>query len=97
MAEFIIGTSAVMQTVPSLALLGLLIPLVGIGKLPAIIALVVYALLPILRNTYTGIRELDESLIDAKAMGMNSWRRLWKVELPLALPIIMPVFVQRWY
>lgn len=98
MAEFIIGTSAVMQTVPSLALLGLLIPLVGIGKLPAIIALVVYALLPILRNTYTGIRELDESLIEAaKAMGMNSWRRLWKVELPLALPIIMAVFVQRWY
>ena len=49
-----------------------------------------YALLPILRNTYTGIRELDESLIEAaKAMGMNSWRRLWKVELPLALPIIM--------
>ncbi|MGR5942112.1 ABC transporter permease subunit [Bacillus pacificus] len=44
-----------------------------------------YALLPILRNTYTGIRELDESLIEAaKAMGMNSWRRLWKVELPLA-------------
>ena len=90
MAEFIIGTSAVMQTVPSLALLGLLIPLVGIGKLPAIIALVVYALLPILRNTYTGIRELDESLIEAaRAMGMNSWKRLWKVELPLALPIIM--------
>lgn len=82
MAEFIIGTSAVMQTVPSLALLGLLIPLVGIGKIPAVIALVVYALLPILRNTYTGIRELDESLIEAaKAMGMNSWRRLWKVEL----------------
>ena len=49
-----------------------------------------YALLPILRNTYTGIRELDESLIEAaRAMGMNSWRRLWKVELPLALPIIM--------
>ncbi|KEK24062.1 ABC transporter permease/substrate-binding protein [Bacillus gaemokensis] len=89
-AEFVIGTSAVMQTIPSLALLGLLIPLVGIGKVPAIIALVVYALLPILRNTYTGIRKLDESLIEAaRAMGMNSWRRLWKVELPLALPIIM--------
>lgn len=90
MAEFIIGTSAVMQTIPSLALLGLLIPIVGIGKVPAIIALVVYALLPILRNTYTGIRELDASLIEAsRAMGMNGWRRLWKVELPLALPIIM--------
>ena len=54
--------------------------------------MVVYALLPILRNTYTGIRELDESLIEAaKAMGMNSWRRLWKVELPLALPIIIGI------
>lgn len=89
-AEFIIGTSAVMQTIPSLALLGLLIPIVGIGKVPAIIALVIYALLPILRNTYTGIRKLDASLIEAaRAMGMNGWRRLWKVELPLALPIIM--------
>ncbi|MDM5154823.1 ABC transporter permease/substrate-binding protein [Bacillus sp. DX1.1] len=89
-AEFIIGTSAVMQTIPSLALLGLLIPLVGIGKVPAIIALVVYALLPILRNTYTGIHKLDASLIEAaRAMGMNGWKRLWKVELPLALPIIM--------
>ncbi|HEK9099595.1 ABC transporter permease/substrate-binding protein [Bacillus pfraonensis] len=89
-AEFIIGTSAIMQTIPSLALLGLLIPLVGIGKVPAIIALVVYALLPILRNTYTGIRKLDASLIEAaRAMGMNSFRRLWRVELPLALPIIM--------
>ncbi|PDY44739.1 ABC transporter permease/substrate-binding protein [Bacillus pseudomycoides] len=89
-AEFIIGTSAVMQTIPSLALLGLLIPLVGIGKVPAIIALVVYALLPILRNTYTGIHKLDASLIEAaRAMGMNSFRRLWRVELPLALPIIM--------
>ncbi|MEH7463404.1 ABC transporter permease/substrate-binding protein [Bacillus thuringiensis] len=89
-AEWVIGTSAVMQTIPSLALLGLLIPLVGIGKVPAIIALVIYALLPILRNTYTGIRELDPSLIEAaKAMGMNNWRRLWKVEIPLAWPIIM--------
>ncbi|MGG2092320.1 ABC transporter permease/substrate-binding protein [Bacillus sp. S13(2024)] len=89
-AEWIIGTSAVMQTIPSLALLGLLIPLVGIGKVPAIIALVTYALLPILRNTYTGIRKLDPSLIEAaRAMGMNGWRRLWKVEIPLAWPFIM--------
>ncbi|MGG0187683.1 ABC transporter permease/substrate-binding protein [Bacillus rhizoplanae] len=89
-AEWVIGTSAVMQTIPSLALLGLLIPLVGIGKVPAIIALVIYALLPILRNTYTGIRKLDPSLIEAaRAMGMNGWRRLWKVEIPLAWPFIM--------
>ncbi|UHA72762.1 ABC transporter permease/substrate-binding protein [Paenibacillus sp. 481] len=89
-AESIIGVSAVMQTIPSLALLGLLIPLVGIGKLPAIIALVLYALLPILRNTYTGIAELDPSLIEAaRAMGMNSRKRLLRVELPLALPVMM--------
>lgn len=90
LAESVIGTSAVMQTIPSLALLGLLIPLVGIGRVPAIIALVAYALLPILRNTYTGIKEVDPSLVEAaRAMGMNNRKRLFKVELPLALPVIM--------
>lgn len=89
-AESIINVTAVLQTIPSLALLGLLIPLFGIGKVPAIIALVVYALLPILRNTYTGIRDVDDALIEAaKAMGMNNWQRLTKVEMPLALPVIM--------
>ncbi|WP_110112186.1 ABC transporter permease/substrate-binding protein [Bacillus sp. CGMCC 1.16541] len=89
-AELIIGVTAVLQTVPSLALLGLLIPLFGIGKVPAIIALFLYSLLPILRNTYTGIKEVDSSLIEAaRAMGMTSSKRLWKVELPLALPVIM--------
>ena len=89
-AESIIGISAVLQTIPSLALLGLLIPLFGIGKVPAIIALVVYALLPILRNTFTGINEVDASLKEAAtAMGMNTWKRLVKVELPLAMPVIM--------
>lgn len=89
-SEGIIGITAVLQTIPSLALLGLLIPLFGIGKVPAIIALVIYALLPILRNTYTGINEVDPSLIEAaRAMGMNSTRRLMKVELPLAMPVIM--------
>ncbi|WP_155593815.1 osmoprotectant update ABC transporter permease/substrate-binding subunit OpuFB [Lysinibacillus cavernae] len=89
-AESIIGVSAVLQTIPSLALLGLLIPLFGIGKVPAIIALVVYALLPILRNTYTGINEVDPSLKEAAvAMGMNMPKRLVKVELPLAMPVMM--------
>lgn len=89
-SEGIIGLTAVLQTIPSLALLGLLIPLFGIGKVPAIIALVAYALLPILRNTYTGINEVDPALIEAaRAMGMNSKRRLMKVELPLAMPVIM--------
>ncbi|CAH0344075.1 osmoprotectant update ABC transporter permease/substrate-binding subunit OpuFB [Bacillus sp. CECT 9360] len=89
-AEGIIGVTAVLQTIPSLALLGLLIPLFGIGTIPAIIALVIYALLPILRNTYTGINEVDSSLIEAgRAMGMNRRKLLTKVELPLALPVIM--------
>ncbi|MBG9453016.1 glycine/betaine ABC transporter permease [Lysinibacillus sphaericus] len=89
-AESIIGISAVLQTIPSLALLGLLIPLFGIGKVPAIIALVVYALLPILRNTFTGINEVEPSLKEAAmAMGMNTRKRLVKVELPLAMPVIM--------
>ena len=89
-AESIIGIAAVLQTIPSLALLGLFIPLLGIGKIPAIIALIIYALLPILRNTYTGIKEVDASLIEAAmAMGMNATKRLFKVELPLAMPVIM--------
>lgn len=89
-AESIIGISAVLQTIPSLALLGLLIPIFGIGKIPAIIALVAYALLPILRNTYTGINEVDASLKEAAtAMGMNTRKRLMKVELPLAMPVMM--------
>ncbi|CAM4103588.1 osmoprotectant update ABC transporter permease/substrate-binding subunit OpuFB [Lederbergia lenta] len=89
-AEGIIGVTAVLQTIPSLALLGLLIPLLGIGKVPAIIALVAYALLPILRNTYTGIKEVDSSLKEAaRGMGMNNRQQLIKVELPLAMPVIM--------
>jgi osmoprotectant transport system permease protein len=89
-AEGIIGITSVIQTIPSLALLGILIPLFGIGRVPAIIALVAYALLPILRNTYTGIKEVDPSLIEAaRAMGMNSRKRLIRVEFPLAMPIIM--------
>ncbi|CZE46147.1 ABC transporter permease/substrate-binding protein [Campylobacter geochelonis] len=89
-AEFIIGLSGVMQTVPSLALLGLLIPFVGIGTTPAVIALVVYALLPILRNTYTGLNGVDPIYtLAARAMGMNWAKRLLKIQLPLAMPVIM--------
>ncbi|MFC4075346.1 ABC transporter permease/substrate-binding protein [Salinithrix halophila] len=89
-AEVIIGITAVLQTIPSLALLGFLIPLIGIGKVPAVIALTAYALLPVLRNTYTGIKEVDPALVEAgTAMGMSSWRRLRTVEIPLAMPVIM--------
>ncbi|EXJ23365.1 L-proline glycine betaine binding ABC transporter protein ProX [Alkalibacterium sp. AK22] len=89
-AEPIIQVTAIFQTIPSLAILGLLIPLVGIGTVPAVIALIVYALLPILRNTYTGLTGIDPSLNEAAdAMGMSRWRKLGKVQLPLALPVIM--------
>ncbi|WP_342041747.1 osmoprotectant update ABC transporter permease/substrate-binding subunit OpuFB [Bacillus sp. OTU2372] len=88
--EYIIGITGVLQTIPSLALLGLLIPLFGIGTVPAVIALIAYALLPLLRNTYTGIKEVEPSLLEAaSAMGMNRRKRLLKVELPLAMPVIM--------
>lgn len=90
LSEIVMNIAAILQTIPSLALLGLMIPIFGIGRVPAIIALVVYALLPILRNTYTGIQEVDPSLIEAaKGIGMKPIRRLTKVELPIAMPVIM--------
>lgn len=89
-SEPIIQVTAIFQTVPSLALLGLLIPLIGIGTLPAVIALVVYALLPILRNTYTGLAEIDPAIDEAAdAMGMSRFRKLIQVQIPIALPVIM--------
>lgn len=89
-AEPIIQIAAIFQTIPSLALLGLLIPLLGIGFIPAIVALTIYALLPILRNTYTGLTGIDPSLIEAAdALGMNRQKKLWKVQIPLAMPVIM--------
>lgn len=89
LATIILGIASVLQTIPSLALLGFLIPLVGIGSLPAIIAMVIYALLPILRNTYTGILDINQSLIEAgRGMGMTKGQLLMMVELPLARPVI---------
>ncbi|TCL38617.1 osmoprotectant transport system permease protein [Anaerospora hongkongensis] len=89
-AEPIIGITAVFQTIPSLALLGLLIPLMGIGILPAVVALTIYGLLPILRNTYTGILGVNGAAIEAGVgMGMTSRQILFLIELPLARPIII--------
>jgi osmoprotectant transport system permease protein len=89
-AEPIIGLAALIQTVPGLALLAFMLPMFGIGKTPAIVALTLYALLPIIRNTYTGILGVDRSVIDAgQGMGMTSRQILWMVELPLSLPFIM--------
>lgn len=89
-AEPVIGLAAIMQTIPSLAVLAFLIPFFGIGTTPAIIALTAYGLLPILRNAYTGIKEVNPALKEAATgMGMNSFKRLTKVELPIAMPVIM--------
>ncbi|GGH83420.1 osmoprotectant transport system permease protein [Pullulanibacillus pueri] len=86
----IIGITSIFQTIPSLALLVFLVPFIGTGKLPAIIALTVYGLLPILRNTYLGIMGVDDSIIEAgKGMGMTNRQILWMVELPLSLRVIM--------
>jgi len=85
-----LGAANIMQTVPSLALFGFLIPLTGIGARTAVIALALYALLPILRNTCVGIAGVDRSVLEAaRAMGMTSAQMLWQVELPLAMNVIL--------
>src|ERR1051325_3157703 len=89
----VLGIANVMQTIPSLALFGFLIPLPfigGIGARTAIVALVLYALLPIIRNTVTGIVGVNPSVREAAvAMGMTERQILWQVELPLAMPVII--------
>lgn len=90
LASITLGFVGVIQTIPSLALLGFLLPIVGIGSAPAIIALFLYALLPIVRNTYTGIKEIDASVKEASiGIGMTQFQMLKLVELPLAFPIIL--------
>src|SRR5690625_373959 len=89
-AEPIIGITAILQTIPSLALFGFLVPIIGIGSKTALVALIIYALLPIVRNVYTGITGVDASIIEAgTGMGMTPNQILFKIELPLALPFIM--------
>jgi osmoprotectant transport system permease protein len=86
----IIGTTNVIQAVPSLALLGFLIPFVGIGSTPAIIMVVLYSLLPIVKNTYTGLTNIDGDILEAaKGIGLTKSQTMRKVQLPLAFPMIM--------
>jgi len=89
----ILGIANILQTIPSLALFGLLIPLPiigGIGAVPAIVSLILYSLLPIIRNTYTGIAGIDNSIREAgRGMGMTDKQLLLQVEIPLALPVIL--------
>ncbi len=90
LANVLLQVAGVLQTIPSLALLGLLIPVVGIGNVPAIIALVVYALLPIYQNTYVGLNNIDPSLEEAaEAFGMSRGQKLTRIELPIAMPVII--------
>ena len=89
-AWIVLGIAGILQTIPSIALLGFMIPLLGIGSLPAIAALFLYALLPVIRNTYTGITGVDPAITEsARGMGMNKWQVLTSVELPLAMPVIL--------
>ncbi|MFC5149066.1 ABC transporter permease [Streptomyces aureoversilis] len=85
-----VTTTATLLTIPSLALLGLLIPLTGLGVAPTVTALVLYGLLPIVRNAVVGLRGVDPSLVDAaKGIGMSRAAQLVRVELPLAWPPIL--------
>lgn len=89
-ANLVMGVLSIVQTFPSFAILAFLIPLFGIGKVPAIIALFIYSVLPILRNTYIGVSGVNHGLLEAgRAMGMTGWQRVIQVELPLAIPVIM--------
>lgn len=86
----VMGVLGTIYTIPSLSLLALLVPFVGIGLAPALIALIVYAQFILVRNIVTGLRGIDPAVIEAaRGMGMSPWQVLTKVELPLALPVIV--------
>jgi len=95
LADAVLYVASVIITIPSVAMFGLMIPILsmvnrGIGFWPAAIAIFLYSQLPIIRNTYTAINNIDPALREAaKGMGMSDWQRLAKVEIPLAVPVIM--------
>lgn len=90
LTSFVFGIVNVFQTIPTIALLAMLIPLLGIGLTPAIFALFLYSLLPLLRNTYAGIKEVDAGIVEsARGIGYSPMMRLWKIEMPLAFPFIL--------
>jgi osmoprotectant transport system permease protein len=89
-AAAVIGVAGVLYTIPSLALFGMLIPFIGIGLKPTLIALILYSQLALVRNTFVGIVHIDPSIREAgKGMGMSNWQFLRMVEIPVALPVIM--------
>ena len=86
----IFSISNILQTIPTIAMLALMIPFLGIGFKPAVAALFLYAILPLLRNTYSGIKSIDQGIVEAsKGMGFSALQRIIKIELPLASPYIM--------
>lgn len=88
--EIGLQVAGVIQTIPSLALLGLMIPIVGIGPLPAVVALTLYAIMPLYQNTYAGLTQINPQLEEAAvAFGLSKWKRLQRLEFPLALPMII--------
>lgn len=95
LANKVINTANIFITTPSIALFGIMIPILspfgyGLGKVPAITALVLYSQLPIIRNTYVAIKNVPPELVDAgRGLGMSQLRRLWEVEIPLATPVII--------
>lgn len=89
-AKVVIAIASMLQTIPALALLAIMIPFFGVGKLPAIIALFLYSLMPILRNTYVGLMGVNPDTIDsARGLGMTNLQLILKVDIPLAMPVIM--------
>ena len=94
-ADAVLYTASMIMTIPSIALFGVLIPVLshigqGIGYAPAVIAVLLYSQLPIIRNTYTAITNVDPALREAaRGMGMTAWQRLFRVEIPIAVPVIM--------
>lgn len=87
---FILGLANIIQTVPNLALLSVVMLVMGLGPNLVVFTIFLYSILPILRNTYTGVISVDDTMIDVgKGMGMTPWQLIYKVELPLALSVIM--------
>ncbi len=89
-AQTVLAVASAVLTIPSFALFGLLIPVLGLGYTPTVVALSAYAVLSILRNTIVGLRSVDPAVTEsAKGMGFSNWQQLTKIELPLAWPVIL--------
>ncbi|MCP4116331.1 MAG: ABC transporter permease [Desulfobacteraceae bacterium] len=95
LAKKVLDTANILMTIPSIAMFGIMLPVLapmgwGLGKVPAVIALVLYSELPIIRNTYIAIKNVDPALVDAgKGLGLTRWKLLVEVEIPLAIPVIL--------